>query len=77
MLSLIIPRPKFVIGENINTYFELLVEELKELWQNGVHVHDASNVHEEHHFMLRAILLWTIHDLPTYGVVLRLATKGY
>jgi hypothetical protein len=76
MFSLIIPRPKSIIGENINTYFEPLVEELKELWQSGAHVRDANNKHEEHHSMLRAILLWTIHDLPMYKAISWLATKG-
>jgi len=77
VLSLIILRPKFVKGENIDTYFKPLVEELKKLWQTGMHVRDVSKVHEKHHFMLQAILLWMIHDLPMYKVVLRLATKRY
>ncbi len=46
MLSLIIPAPKSVTGENIDTYFEPLEEELKKLLQIGVHVHDANNMHE-------------------------------
>jgi hypothetical protein len=77
VLSLIILRPKFVKGENIDTYFKPLVEELKKLWQTGMHVRDVSKSHEKHHFMLRAILLWMIHDLPMYKVVLKLATKRY
>ncbi len=77
MLSSIIPWLKSITGENIDIYFEPLMEELKQLWQNGVHVHDASNKHGEHHFMLQAIQLWIIHDLPTYGAISWLAAKGY
>jgi hypothetical protein len=77
MLSLVIPRLESIKGENIGTYFKPLVEELKKLWQSGMHVHNANNVHEKHHFMLRAIILWTIHDLPMYKAVSRLATKAY
>jgi hypothetical protein len=46
MLSLIIPDPQRVIGAQFDTYLEPLMEELKLLWEVGVHVRDATAFNE-------------------------------
>ncbi len=38
MLSLIIPSPQCMIGAQFDAYFKPLMEELKLLWEVGVHV---------------------------------------
>jgi hypothetical protein len=53
------------------------VEELKELWETRVHVQDAITFNDQTKFNMWAMLMWTIHDLPTYGIIAGLVTKGY
>ncbi|XP_004301411.1 PREDICTED: uncharacterized protein LOC101302366 [Fragaria vesca subsp. vesca] len=72
MLSLLIPGPKQP-GNDIDVYLEPLIDDLKELWTNGVEMYDAYN---RATFYLKAILLWTINDFPTYGNLAGLTTKG-
>ena len=51
-----------------------MVDELKELWEEGVETCDA---YSKEHFQMRATLLWTIHDYPGFGNVSEWRTKGY
>jgi hypothetical protein len=48
----------------IDVYLEHLISELKELWNVGLSTYDASSKSK---FMMRAALMWTINDFPTYG----------
>jgi hypothetical protein len=49
-------------GNDINTYFRSLVEDLKELWYNGrVKIWDE---HKHEYFDLKAILFVTVSDSP-------------
>jgi hypothetical protein len=60
MLELI-PRPQQP-GNDIDTYFRPLVEDLKELWyKDGVQVWDG---HNYEYFGLKAILFVTVSDSP-------------
>jgi hypothetical protein len=61
MILELIPGPQQP-GNDINTYFRPLVEDLKELWYNDrVQVWDE---HKREYFGLRAILFVTITDSP-------------
>ncbi|XP_030963985.1 uncharacterized protein LOC115985160 [Quercus lobata] len=73
ILSLLIPGPHQP-GNDIDIYLKPLVDELKELWEEGVETYDA---YSKEHFQMRATLLWTIHDYPGFGNVSRWRTKGY
>ncbi len=53
------------------------MEELNELWEIGVHVRNAVTFNDQIEFNMRAMLMWTIHDLPSYGTIVGLVTKGY
>ena len=77
MLSLIIPGKRSVTGDFFDTYLEPLLEELQLLWTQGVRIHDAANYKGSPTFLLKAILMWTCHDFPAYGVVAGVVTKGY
>ena len=77
MLSLIIPGKKSVTGENFDVYLEPLLDELKILWDVGVPTDDAARYQGSSRFNMKAILMWTIHDFPAYGVVAGCVTKGY
>ncbi|XP_041026970.1 uncharacterized protein LOC121267174 [Juglans microcarpa x Juglans regia] len=72
MLSLLIPGPKGPRND-IDVYLQPLVNELKVLWNNGVHTYDAS---KSEHFRLHATLLWTINDFPAYANLSGWSTKG-
>jgi hypothetical protein len=77
MLSLLIPGPKSVRGENFDVYIALLVEEFLQLWFEGVLMRDAASWNGRASIILRAMVIWTIHDLPAYGLVAGSTTKGY
>jgi hypothetical protein len=77
MLSMIIPRKESMTCETFDVYIQPLIEELHELWETGVWMNDAASYMGSSWFKLRAILLWTIHDFPTYGIVAGCVTKGY
>ncbi|XP_058214912.1 uncharacterized protein LOC131326234 [Rhododendron vialii] len=73
MMPLLIPGPNQP-GTNIDVYLRPLVDELKELWKNGVRTYDAST---KETFQMHAAIIRTIHDLPAYGDVSGWRTKGY
>lgn len=77
MLSLIIPGKRSVTGDNFDVYLQPLLEELQILWNTGVPTADASMYQGSRMFNMKAILMWTIHDFPAYGVVAGCVTKGY
>ena len=72
ILSLVIPGPTS-LGIAIDVYLEPLVEELRELWDVGVQAYNASS---KEVFQLRAALMWTINDFPTYADISGWSTKG-
>ena len=76
MMALLIPGKESVTLKNINVYLAPLLEELLELW-DGVSTTDVSEEPHMQQFTLRAILLWCIHDYPTYGLTSGKVTKGY
>ncbi|XP_059663674.1 uncharacterized protein LOC132309374 [Cornus florida] len=51
-----------------------LIEELKELWVDGVETYDASR---NEMFRMHAALFWTLSDFPGYAMVSGWSTKGY
>ncbi|XP_042415329.1 uncharacterized protein LOC122004519 [Zingiber officinale] len=72
-MSLLIPGPKSP-GKEIDVYLRPLINELKDLWDDGVETYDAST---EQVFQLHAAVMWTIHEFPAYGTVSGWSTKGY
>jgi hypothetical protein len=76
MLALIIHGRKSVTSEHFDLYIEPLLEELRYLW-GGVQTWDAANYGGTQRFCLRAILVWSIHDFPIYGMVAGCTTKGF
>ncbi|XP_022883541.1 uncharacterized protein LOC111400360 [Olea europaea var. sylvestris] len=72
LLTLLIPGPKQP-GNDIDVYLDPLIEDLKEMWNIGVEVYDAFT---KSTFNLKAVLMWTINDLPAYGNLSGYPTKG-
>ncbi|XP_027188715.2 uncharacterized protein [Cicer arietinum] len=72
MLPLLIPSPKG-LGNNIDIYLQPLVQELQELWDDEIETFDA---YKKETFQLRAAVMWTINDFPTYDNLSGWSTKG-
>jgi hypothetical protein len=65
-----------VTCENFDVYLEPVVEELLQLWE-GVPAYDITKEVSARAFTLRAMLMWTIHDFPGYGVVGGFSHQGF
>jgi len=73
IMSTLIPGPK-ALGNDIDVYLQPLIDELKELWDNGVQTYDTSI---KEMFQLHVSILWTINDfLVVYGNLSGWSTKG-
>ena len=66
ILSTLIDGPKGP-GDKIDVYMQPLIDELKELWANGLMKFDAKG---NKMFKLHAALLWTINDFSAYANLL-------
>lgn len=73
MLTMLISGPKQP-GKDIDVYLAPLIDDLITLWNSGVEVFDA---YKKESFLLKAVLLWTINDLPAYGNLSGCTVKGY
>ena len=73
ILSTLIPGPSSPKA-HVDVFMQPLVEELKELWMNGVATYD---VDRKESFQLHAAIMWTINDFPAYGDISGWSTKGY
>ncbi|RVX01357.1 hypothetical protein CK203_031234 [Vitis vinifera] len=62
------------LGRDIDVHLRPLIEELKELWHEGVQTFDVST---GENFRMHACVLWTINDFPAYGNLAGWSTKGY
>jgi len=72
MLKLLILGPNQP-ENNIDVYLEPLIDDLNHLWEKGELTYDAFS-HTT--FTLKAMLLWTIQDFPTYGNLAGCKVKG-
>jgi hypothetical protein len=63
-------------SECFDVYIEPLVKELLELW-SGVPAFDNTEEGGLCNFMLRAMLIWTIHDFPRYRTIGGFAHQGF
>ncbi|CAL8999749.1 unnamed protein product [Prunus brigantina] len=61
-------------GRSIDVYLRPLVDELKDLWTNGVRTYYKATGKM---FTLRAAVMWTVNDFPAYAMVSGWSTKGY
>jgi hypothetical protein len=77
MLSLLIPGPEAVTASHFDVFLCPLLEELRQLWTEGVMARDAARWRGEATFTLRAILLWCVHDFPAYAMMAGTSNKGY
>ncbi|XP_008226957.1 PREDICTED: uncharacterized protein LOC103326503 [Prunus mume] len=72
MMTLLVLEPK-APGKELDVYLRSLVDELKELWENGIQTYDKMS---ESTFNMHAAVMWTINDFPAYGNLSRWSTHG-
>lgn len=60
-------------GNDIDVFLEPLIDELKDLWDNGATTYDAFR---QVNFLMRAAIMWTINDFPAYANLSGWSTKG-
>ena len=77
MLSILIPGPRAPTGDDFDTLLEPLVEELEQLWYDGILMHDAARFRGENMFIMKVMIVFCIHDFPAYGMVAGCVTEGY
>lgn len=75
-LTMLIPGPKSPTSDNIDIYLKPLARELLELW-HGVSAVNMSKPLGSRSFVMKGILMWTVHDFPAYGLVSGQTVKGY
>ncbi|KAM6554835.1 hypothetical protein CsatB_015597 [Cannabis sativa] len=73
LLSTLIPGAKSP-GKDMDIFLRPLVDELKELWNNGVPTRDSST---NSMFTMCAALLWTVNDFPARSSLSRWSGQGY
>ncbi|KAL0420781.1 UNVERIFIED_CONTAM: hypothetical protein Slati_3101000 [Sesamum latifolium] len=71
-LTMVIPGPSNP-ERLIDVYLEPLIEELQNLWHVGVLTRDSAR---DETFAVRAMLMWTVNDLPAYGMTSRWSSAG-
>ncbi|KAL0386643.1 UNVERIFIED_CONTAM: hypothetical protein Slati_4589300 [Sesamum latifolium] len=71
-LTMVIPSPSN-LKRLIDVYLEPLIEELLQLWHVGVRTYDHATDNE---FIMRAALIWTVNEQPTYGMASGWSTTG-
>ncbi|KAL0325353.1 UNVERIFIED_CONTAM: hypothetical protein Sradi_5104600 [Sesamum radiatum] len=57
----------------IDVYLEPLIEELLQLWHVGIRTYDHA---KDKAFIMRGALMWTVNDLPAYGMASGWSTVG-
>jgi hypothetical protein len=68
LLALLIPGKEQVKSENIDVYLQPFINELQKLWQFDVLAWDLSKQLNDQLFNLWAMVIWTIHYYPGYGL---------
>ncbi|XP_056843317.1 uncharacterized protein LOC130495813 [Raphanus sativus] len=71
-LTILVPGPNHP-KRSLDIFLQPLIEELKNLWDNGIEAYDIST---KENFILRAVLMWTISDFSAYAMLSGWRTHG-
>ena len=77
MFVLIIPGKKCVTEKNVDMYMTPLIEELQELWMGIDYLDGLQQNSKEKTIKVHGMLLWTVNDFLTYGLIFGQVTKGH
>ena len=67
LMALLILGPKSP-GKDFDVFMQPLIKDLKELWK-GVRTRDVLAKPDDEPFLLRADVLWCVHDYPALGTM--------
>ena len=71
-LTVLYPGPRNPKGR-IDVFLQPLISELNQLWEMGVQTYDCDR---KQNFTMRAALMWTISNFPTYSMLSGWSTTG-
>jgi hypothetical protein len=71
-LSMVILDPNS-LSQNIDIFFQLLIDELKQLWSFRALTYEVSR---KQNFLMKVTLMWIINDFLAYGMVCIWITYG-
>ena len=71
-LNILIPGQKHP-KRSLDVFLQPLIQELKELWSEGVRAYDCLL---KNNFTMRVVLMWTISDFSTSGMLFGWTTHG-
>ena len=74
MLTLLIPSPQSP-SKDMDVFLQPLIDELNELWVNGLKTHDAAS--DNSVFRMWDVLLWTVNDFPARSGLSGWSGQGY
>ncbi|CAM6122643.1 unnamed protein product [Calypogeia fissa] len=78
ILAMLLPGKDSVTEEQIDVLMAPLVDDLKQLWEDGVECFDVLDRPTlPRKFKLRAMVMWTINDYPGYGLISGQQHNGY
>ena len=72
-LTVLVPG-KYSPGKWLDVYMRPLIDELLQLYENGIHTFDR---YSKTYFFMRATVLFTVTDFPAYGMMSGQTTHGY
>ena len=73
LLTLLIPSPNSP-GKDMDVFLRPIVDELKDLWEQGVQTHDAV---DNSVFNMCVALMWIVNDFPARSNVSGSSGQGY
>ena len=72
-LTMLVPG-KYSPGKCLDVYMRPLIDELLQLYENGIHTFDR---YSQTYFFMRVAVLFTVNDFPAYGMMSGQTTHGY
>ena len=73
MMTLLIPRPQ-APGKDMDMFLRLMVDELKQLWNQGVETQDAV---DNTIFNMHVALIWIVNNFPAQSSLYGWSGQGY
>jgi hypothetical protein len=77
MVALLILGKENVNMSNKDTFLHPVVDELMMFWRLGVQAMDFGKPEGRHSFTFHGMVMWTINDFPSYGLLSRSVHQGY
>ena len=64
-------------GDEIDVFMEPLIDKILLHWTEGVIMCDVGRFKGDKYFVMQTIIIFTMNDFPSFGMVAGTMTKGY